>query len=299
MTTDIRALAHALGGDAVGRNQILAPGPGHSAKDRSMSILIGDEYPDGFLVNSMAGDDDLACKDHVRARWGWPAFNGVRSSKATAASTVPAQFGNRAADQTKTIKIADKIWQSAQRSLSGTLGEAYLGSRALKYEGTALRFHPSLFLRGKDTPGIVALMEDVVTNEPCGIQRIFLTPGGRRLGDKKMLGRARGAAVKLSPDAEVTHGLVIAEGVENALSALRAGFGPAWACLSAGGLAEFAVLASVEALTIFADNDASGTGVDAAIKCAERWHQAGREVKVFCAPEAGADANDVLRGLAA
>lgn len=296
MTFDIRALAQALGGDVIGQDQILAPGPGHSARDRSLSIKIGDHCPGGFLVHSLAGDDEFTCKDYARARWGWPAFNGVRSSKATAA--VLAQSGTRAVDQSERIKFAGKIWQAAQHSISGTPGEIYLNSRALTYEGAALRFHPSLRLNGRYTPGIVALMMDVITNEACGIQRIFLTPDGRRLGDKRMLGRARHAVVKLSPDAEVAQGLVIAEGIESALSALRAGWGPAWACLSAGGIAELPVLSGIEALTIFADNDKSGIGADAAINCARRWHQAGREVKVYRAPEVGSDANDVLRGFA-
>lgn len=34
---DLRTLAHALGGEVWGR-QIFAPGPGHSRRDRSLSI---------------------------------------------------------------------------------------------------------------------------------------------------------------------------------------------------------------------------------------------------------------------
>ena len=37
--SDLRAIAWALGGEIVG-GQIVAPGPGHSAKDRSMSVRI-------------------------------------------------------------------------------------------------------------------------------------------------------------------------------------------------------------------------------------------------------------------
>jgi RecA-family ATPase len=44
------------------------------------------DAPDGFLVNSFAGDDDLACKDYVRERLGLPAFKpnggGHRASAA-------------------------------------------------------------------------------------------------------------------------------------------------------------------------------------------------------------------------
>jgi hypothetical protein len=37
MIADLRSLARALGGEVVGR-QVLAPGPGHSRRDRSLSI---------------------------------------------------------------------------------------------------------------------------------------------------------------------------------------------------------------------------------------------------------------------
>src|SRR6185295_11254444 len=64
-----RALAAALGGEATG-NRILAPGPGHSREDRSMSVDLTPETADGFVVNSFAGDDFKACRDHVLAAAG-------------------------------------------------------------------------------------------------------------------------------------------------------------------------------------------------------------------------------------
>ena len=105
-----------------------------------------------------------------------------------------------------------------------------------------------------------------------------------------MLGNA--GVVKLTSDAEVTGGLHIAEGVETGLALLGMGFAPLWATLSANAMAIFPVLAGVEALTIFADNDNSGTGEQAARECAARWREAGREVRVFMAPQVGADFAD-------
>jgi hypothetical protein len=37
---DVRAIAHALGGDVLGGDRILCPGPGHSSADRSLSIRL-------------------------------------------------------------------------------------------------------------------------------------------------------------------------------------------------------------------------------------------------------------------
>ena len=62
-------LAAALGGEVSG-NQILAPGPGHSPKDRSLSIRLDNTAPGGMVVHSFAGDDPIARKDYVRERAG-------------------------------------------------------------------------------------------------------------------------------------------------------------------------------------------------------------------------------------
>src|SRR5205807_5062814 len=69
MMLDPRAVARALGGAVTGRN-ILAPGPGHSRADRSLSITINPAARDGFIVHSFAGDLPIACRDHVRAALG-------------------------------------------------------------------------------------------------------------------------------------------------------------------------------------------------------------------------------------
>jgi hypothetical protein len=55
-------LAKILGGNVSG-DGVLAPGPNHSPKDRSLSVTLSADAPDGFVVFSHAGDDSLACKD--------------------------------------------------------------------------------------------------------------------------------------------------------------------------------------------------------------------------------------------
>jgi AAA domain len=73
MTHSLRTLAKALGGEVNG-GQVLAPGPGHSATDRSLSVKLDSNAPDGFVVHSFAGDDPIACKDYVRNKAGLEAF---------------------------------------------------------------------------------------------------------------------------------------------------------------------------------------------------------------------------------
>src|SRR6516162_5184048 len=73
MIMDLQTLAKALGGE-VSSGQLLCPGPNHSAADRSLSIKLDSNAPDGFVVHSFAGDDPIICKDYVRAKAGLPAF---------------------------------------------------------------------------------------------------------------------------------------------------------------------------------------------------------------------------------
>ena len=70
-------VAQALGGEVVCFNRVAAPGPGHSPKDRSLSILITGS---DFIVHSFAGDDWRVCRDYVRSRLGRPSFDGRRRS---------------------------------------------------------------------------------------------------------------------------------------------------------------------------------------------------------------------------
>ena len=81
---DPAQLAKALGGES--RNgQILAPGPGHSATDRSLSIRIDANAPHGFVVHSFAGDDPIKCRDYIYERAGLPAWkpNGGKRKRAS------------------------------------------------------------------------------------------------------------------------------------------------------------------------------------------------------------------------
>jgi hypothetical protein len=69
----LEQIARALNGDIRG-GQVLAPGPGHSAEDRSLSIALSDKASDGFIVKSFANDDWRLCKDYVLEKLGLPKF---------------------------------------------------------------------------------------------------------------------------------------------------------------------------------------------------------------------------------
>ena len=66
---DLKHFQRHLGGEISG-GQLLCPGPGHSASDRSLSVKVDANAPDGFLVHSFADDDPIRCKDYVREKCG-------------------------------------------------------------------------------------------------------------------------------------------------------------------------------------------------------------------------------------
>jgi hypothetical protein len=177
------------------------------------------------------------------------------------------------------------------------VAEQYLASRKLSLPsdiaGEVIRFHPALKFDGELVDGIVSLFRDIRTNEPCGIHRIFLDCAGQKLA-RKMLGRVRGAAIKLDTDEAVELGLHIGEGVETCLAAWLAGFRPVWVLGSAGAIAAFPVLSGIEAITVLGEVDDSGTNHRAAQLCAARWIEAEREAYIVV-PLIGRDLNDVWR----
>ena len=73
----IKRIAELLGGEVRG-DHVHAPGPGHSTGDRSLSVLLDASAPEGFVVNSFAGDDALRCRDYVRDRLGLPPFEAKK-----------------------------------------------------------------------------------------------------------------------------------------------------------------------------------------------------------------------------
>jgi putative DNA primase/helicase len=69
MTLDARTIARVMGGDVNG-DGALVPGPGHSPKDRSLSVKPDPAAREGFVVFSFAGDEVGKCRDHVKDKLG-------------------------------------------------------------------------------------------------------------------------------------------------------------------------------------------------------------------------------------
>jgi len=282
---DARSIARALGGDVVGRDQVAAPGPGHSKRDRSLSIRLSATAPDGFLVNSHAGDDWRECRDHVKHALGIPT--GMSSPKPL---TAPCRFAFAKPEHDDRIDDALKVWAEGVDP-AGTPVETYLRSRRLELDdavsGHVLRYHPTL-------RAMLALFRNIITDEPQALSRTFLDHRWQKR-DRKFMGPVGGAAIKLDADEDVLGGLHIGEGIETCLAARMLGLRPSWALGSAGAIAAFPVLSAVECLSLLREHDDANKR--AADTCAAVWAAARREV-FNIRPIGGKDLNDSVKGAA-
>jgi hypothetical protein len=281
-----REAAALLGGQATGPNSLVCPGPGHSARDRSLSIRFDPVAPDGFTCHSFSGDDWASCRDHVRVALGLGLWRDRQPEPPKPKAPADDDLG----------AWALRLWGEAPQA-KGTLAETYLRGRGLEMDDRArqaIRFHPSCpFGKGVRLPCMIALFRDLRTDKPVAIQRTALTPEGAKIG-RKMAGPVAGAAVKLDPDDAVTTGLVVSEGIETAIAGRMLGYKPAWALGSADAIGRLPLLGGIEALTVLGENDDRGANAKAAEACARRWIAAGAEVSVLEPLGGAGDANDVL-----
>ena len=193
--------------------------------------------------------------------------------------------------------MALAIWQSAKPAIS-TFVSTYLAARGIDLPPPdALRFHPRLkHPSGGVWPAMVALVTRGIDGKPVGIHRTFLARDGGAKAPvepaKMMLGPCRGGVVRLGP---VGDRLMIAEGIETALSAMQAVAQTAWAALSTSGLGALGLPKNVRDVIVLADGDEAGEA--AARDCALRWRRQNRRVRI-ARPPRGMDFNDMLLGRA-
>jgi hypothetical protein len=284
---DLQTLRAALGGDIIGRNQVLCAGPGHRPHDRSLSIKL--TASGGFVCHSFAGDPWRDCRDYVREKLGLPRWREDKPPY----SPRPIPQPQPQIDSRQNIERARRIWdEGLDPSVAPVLD--YLKARALdlpeEFCGSVLRFHPRCPWRTDDrvdfVPCLIACFRNIATDEVTAITRIRLDQPKRwPKVERKMIGDIRGSAIKLNPIAQQ---LCVAEGLESALAARQLRFGAVWALGSARMLLP---VNGVNELVILGEHDeASRRAADA---CSRLWSERGK--KVFLAlPRSGGDFNDII-----
>lgn len=283
---DLAALAKRAGGSFNGRD-VLLPGPGHSRRDRSLSLTLG---RNGRLIaHSFAGDDKATIDAYLKSL-------GVELTARVSSAIICARERAGDAKASAAARLAARLRRESVPVL-GTLAARYLESRAIAPPWpAALRFHASCPDGPFRRPALIAsrtLIE--AADQAASIQRTFLRKDGAGKAEindaKKSLGVCKGGCVVLG---EIGEEMLIAEGVETALSA-AALFGlPAVATLGVAHTRALMIPDSVRSVVIAADNDAPGRAAAEAL--AARLRREGRAVRVEAPPPAFKDFNDLASG---
>ena len=262
---DLRSIAAALNGDVVG-GQVLAPGPGHGPRDRSLAVRPGFRgQRDTFICHSFAGDDWKECRDFIRQKLGLPDDAPRRKA------AEPAPAIRVSTDDAKIKKArARHIW-TCRQPIEGTPAERYLresrGYRGplpptLGYLPSRAGGPPSMIaafaLADEQEPGTLAIADRAVQ----GIHLTRLKPDGSGKAAiepaKIMMGPSSGFPIVLSPPNDLL-GLAVTEGIEDGLAALSSGLG-VWVAGSASRMPALAATVPdfIECVTIAADSDEAG-----------------------------------------
>ena len=221
---------------------------------------------------------------------------GSRIATAPVSRHLPTPDRAAEADSARKRAMAGSIWRAALPIVGTPVAEYLFGRTGTlpPADCADVRYVPDLRLFGFSGPAMVcriSLADDAATG--IGLHLTWLKREASRWArtERRYLGRKTGGVVRLWPNEAATYSLAAGEGIETALAASHL-HRPVWACLDAGNLAAFPVLNGIESLTIFADNDESGTGQRAAADCADRWLDAGCEVAVFTSTTVGHDIAD-------
>jgi len=282
------AVAKALDGRRVGAGWV-ARCPAHD--DRKPSLSITDSENGNVLVCCHAGCEQHRVIAVLRARgiWSGTGRRGGNSTSLRASATNPRDQREQSRTQ-----AALRLWR-ASVAAPGTLVESYLHSRGLHLTPPhTIRFHKGLrHPSGGTWPAMIALVTRGSDDAPMALHRTFLAcdGGGKASVEpiKMMFGPCRGGVIRLGP---VGARLMIAEGIETALSAMQATGRPAWAAMSTSGLRSLELPAEVADVVVLADGDEPGEL--AARDAGLRWKCEGRRVRI-ARPPRGFDFNDVLR----
>jgi len=129
----LQELARALGGE-IACDEVLAPGPGHSSKDRSLSVKPEPNAPAGLLIHSFANDDPQKCRDHVLTRLGIHRQTHSRKSRTGGFHEV-AVYPYR--DETSTILF--EVVRQEKPSPNGGKPEKKFHQRRVNADGTRTR----------------------------------------------------------------------------------------------------------------------------------------------------------------
>ncbi len=253
------AIVKALGGDLYdhGRRANI-PAPGHSRRDRSVSLLLEGNR---VVVHTFGGGDWREVLDHLRALNLIDAGNAPLSMSAAGAPTPPLDL-----TRLERRDAARRLWHAA-RPITGTPSERYCRTRGLSgpLPGPEVLRHnaetPVCAYRrgGYARPALLAAIhtaDGVLT----GVEVTYLTAHGGRATDlrlaRKTIGLAPGGcAIRLDP---ISEAMLVGEGVFTTRSASDWFGVPGWALGPTRNLRVWRPPAGVRSVLIAADRGQDG-----------------------------------------
>jgi hypothetical protein len=284
----LHRIVAALGGDLYqGGRRANVPAPGHSRRDRSISLLL---VGDRVVIHGFGGTDWRAARDALRRR-GLIDANGRLGAQGD-----PAPAWSRPDDRVRQ-ETALRLWEQSGPVGTASAAALHLRRRAILADEPvgALRCHPRAPLRvygegGRGSPALVARIDD-----PSGgltaVELTYLDPAGRAVpglvvGRKTVGCVPPGSAVRL---AQARDALLVGEGVLTTLSAMDRFGLPGWALLGVSNLVGWSPPPGVERVMIAADRGTAGER--AAARLRDRLLAIGRRVEVRGPPEPHGDWN--------
>ncbi len=289
----LRAIVAALGGDLYdGGRRANIPAPGHSRRDRSVSLLL---VGDRVVVHSFGAAGWREVLADLRAR----ELIGAHGAPGGGPVSGPGDTGPSPGDVRRQLVVA-RLWDAAV-----TIGPGSVAARHARRRGVArplapiaaLRVHPATPVRVYDPgpsvrPALLAALR-APDDRLTALEITYLDGQGRRAADlalpRKTVGRiAPGSAVRLDLAGDR---LVVAEGVFTALSAGERFGLPAWALLSTSNLRRWIAPAGVRHVLIAADRGRDGEASAACL--AARLRREGVAATVATPPAPFGDWNEV------
>lgn len=303
---DLRAIVARTGGDLyAGGNAATIPAPGHSRKDRGLSLrVIRDGRGERVIYHAFNAPD-------LKPGEVW-AYLGLEPGQVREESPAERRKRQEAErrERARKLEFCANVWRETVEA-EGSPVATYLRGRGVAGPiPPALRFHPAAPLsypwnapEGREpqtAPSMVAIATGEDGKAAAGLHITALTADGSGKAPmrnaRRMFGELGGAVVVLAPFPGEGETLAIAEGIETALSYRDLSGAPTWAALSTSGLRRFMPPQGLKLLIVAADRDDGGEGVEAAKACAERASRRCSTI-IQAAPE-GLDWNDVLQGKA-
>ncbi|SJM62116.1 Bll0064 protein [Brevundimonas diminuta 3F5N] len=290
----LREIVAALGGDLHhGGQGANVPAPGHSAADRSVSLLLD---RDRLVIHGFGSADWRAVRTHLHglglidAAGRMTGASGAVSNREAASPRPPPR---------SRIAVAQALWTEGLPLAEGDLCDRYFRLRGVRLRSASedLRRHPAAPVSVFRQTGLTcpALMAAIRTPDGAisAVEIAYLDRDGRaarrlRLPRKTVGSIPAGVAVRLSPpEAEI----VVGEGVATTLSAMARFDLPGWALLSAGNLARWSPPEGVRRVLIAGDRGPAGEM--AAAKLCFRLRAEGAAARICLPPAPCGDWNDV------